>query len=48
MLRQQFTTNFVAVPIIAGAIIGLVNIWRSSYVMGFYGGTQSACWQSLA
>ncbi|QIB64292.1 sodium-dependent transporter [Kineobactrum salinum] len=39
MLRQQFSSSLAAVLTMAGAAIGLGNIWRFPYMMGSYGGS---------
>lgn len=37
--RQQFTSGLTAIITMAGAAIGLGNIWRFPYMMGSYGGS---------
>jgi NSS family neurotransmitter:Na+ symporter len=37
--RQVYSSNFFAILTIAGASIGLGNVWRFPYMMGAYGGS---------
>ena len=39
MPRQQFSSGLTAILTMAGAAIGLGNIWRFPYMMGSYGGS---------